>query len=71
VKESEMLIALLTKARSRELTEREKSVLRDQLIEVLKVIPTFDIISLPQRYLSLPILMQILPKNLIAESLAN
>jgi hypothetical protein len=71
VKESEMLIALLTQARSRELTEREKGVLRDQLIEVLKVIPTFDIISLPQRYLTLPILMQILPKNLIAESLTS
>jgi hypothetical protein len=71
VKDSEMLIALLTQARSRELTNREKDVLRDQLIEVLKVIPTFDIISLPERYLTLPILMQILPKNLIAESLTT
>lgn len=68
-KDSEALMSLLIQARSQELTDTEKRSLQEQLIEMLKVIPTFDIISLPQRYLTLPILMQILPKNLIAETL--
>jgi hypothetical protein len=70
VRESEELLALLVHARSRELSEEEKQKLRFLLIDVLKSIPTFVIISLPQRYLTLPILMQILPKNFIAESIA-
>lgn len=68
-KDSEVLMSLLIQARSHELTDPEKRSLQEQLIVMLKVIPTFDIISLPQRYLTLPILMQILPKNLIAETL--
>jgi len=68
-KDSEALMSLLIQARSHELTDPEKRSLQEQLIVMLKVIPTFDIISLPQRYLTLPILMQILPKNLIAETL--
>ena len=71
VKQSEELTALLVKARSYELDEEEKRRLRELLIGVLKVIPTFVIISLPQRFLTLPILMQILPKNFIAESLTH
>lgn len=63
------LVALLTKARSSELNESEKGMLREMLVEVLRKIPTFVIVSLPQRFLTLPILMQILPKNFIAESL--
>lgn len=70
-KGSEALMSLLIQARSQELTDMEKHSLREQLIEMLKVIPTFDIISLPQRYLTLPILMQILPKNMITETLTS
>jgi hypothetical protein len=69
VQESDELVTLLTHARSQELTEDEKVRLKKLLIEVLKTIPTFVIISLPQRFLTLPILMQILPKNFINESL--
>lgn len=70
VRESEELMSLLIHARSRELTDQEKQKLRLLLIDVLKSIPTLVIISLPQRYLTLPILMQILPKNFIVETLA-
>ncbi len=63
------LTALLNSARSRELDAAEKEELRIMLVEVLKRIPTFVIISLPHQFLTLPILMQILPKNFIAESL--
>ena len=69
VKESEELMLLFVLARSKELNDEEKIKLQHLLIDVLKSIPTFVIISLPQKFLTLPILMQILPKNFIAESL--
>jgi hypothetical protein len=60
---------LLKKARSNELTLEEKEHVRLELIHVLKTIPTFVIISLPQKFLTLPILLKILPKNLFAEGI--
>jgi hypothetical protein len=67
--ESDELIALVNKAKANELTEEEKHHMQELLISVLKTIPTFVIISLPQRFLTLPILMKILPKNFFAETL--
>jgi hypothetical protein len=61
------LIALLKKAKSSELTDTEKKAMQEQLIVVLKAIPTFVVISLPQRFLTLPVLMRILPTNFFAE----
>ncbi len=63
------MVNLLTRARSVELNQEEKDELRRMFVEVLKKIPTFVIIALPQQFLTLPILMQILPKNFIVESL--
>jgi hypothetical protein len=63
------LMDLIRKAKSTELSEAEKAQLHELLIFVLKTIPTFVIISLPQQFLTLPILLQILPKKLFAESL--
>lgn len=63
------LVNLLTRARSVELNVEEKNELRRMLVEVLKKIPTFVIIALPHQFLTLPILMQVLPKNFIVESL--
>jgi hypothetical protein len=68
--DSNDLMLLLQKAKSNELSEEEKKKLLDLLISVLKTIPTFVIISLPQKFLTLPILMKILPKNFFAETLA-
>jgi hypothetical protein len=65
--ESKELMNLLTKAKSQELDNQEKAQLQSMLITVLKSIPTFVIISLPQRFLTLPILMKILPKNFFTE----
>lgn len=67
-KSHDSLLELLTKARSNELSVAEKERVRGELITVLKSIPTFVIISLPQRFLTLPILLKILPKNLFVES---
>lgn len=61
------LLTLLKKARTEELTPAESERIRYELILMLKTIPTFVIISLPQRFLTLPMLMKILPKNLFTE----
>jgi LETM1-like protein len=67
--ESNDLMDLLQRAKSNELSDEEKHKLQTLLISVLKTIPTFVIISLPQKFLTLPILMKILPKNFFAETL--
>lgn len=67
VQESKELMELLRKARAHELSEDEKQQMQILLIAALKTIPTFVIISLPQRFLTLPILMKILPNNFFAE----
>jgi hypothetical protein len=60
-------VGLLKKARSQELDEAEKNRLHELLMVVLKAIPTFVLVSLPQHFLTLPMLMQILPKNFFQE----
>lgn len=67
VQESKELMDLLRKARAHELNEEEKQQMQVLLLAALKTIPTFVIISLPQRFLTLPILMKILPNNFFAE----
>ncbi len=67
VQESKELMELLRKARAHELDEEEKKQMQILLLAALKTIPTFVIISLPQRFLTLPILMKILPNNFFAE----
>jgi hypothetical protein len=65
---NEEMTALLQKAKSGELSATEKEEVRKRLIEVLKAIPTFVIISLPQKFLTLPMLLKILPKNLFVQN---
>jgi hypothetical protein len=68
IQESDDVMNLLKKARANELTLEEKERMRHDLIYILKTIPTFVIIALPQKFLTLPILLKILPKNLFVES---
>jgi len=67
VNESDELMSLLAKAKSQELTDEEKTKMKELLIAVFKTIPTFVIVSLPQRFLTLPMLLKILPPNFFAE----
>ena len=67
----EELQELLRKAKSGQLTEEEKVNLQGLLIFVLKTVPTLVIISLPQQFLTLPILLKILPKDFFADSLVS
>lgn len=60
------ILMLLRKARANELTLEEKERMRTELLAVLKAIPTFVIISLPQKFLTLPMLLKILPGNLFS-----
>jgi hypothetical protein len=65
--ESKDLMTLLARAKSHELTKSEKVQMQDMLIGILKSIPTFVIIALPQRFLTLPMLLKILPQNFFSE----
>lgn len=65
------IMNLLKKARSNELTPEENERMRSELIHMLKTVPTFVIISLPQKFLTLPILLKILPKNIFAEGVVE
>ncbi len=69
IQASDEVLSLIRKAKSNELNREEKDRMRVELIHILKTIPTFVIVSLPQRFLTLPILLQILPKNLFSEGL--
>jgi hypothetical protein len=64
IQDSREVMELLSKARTNPLTDVEKEKMRTELISILKTIPTFVIISLPQKFLTLPMLLKILPKNL-------
>lgn len=61
------ILDLIKKASANELSLDEKEKMRLELVQMLKTIPTFVIISLPQKFLTLPILLKILPKNLFTE----
>jgi hypothetical protein len=69
IQASDDVLELVRKARANELNLEEKERMRKELIQVLKTIPTFVITSLPQRFLTLPVLLQILPKNLFSDGL--
>lgn len=69
IQDREGVVGLLKKARTEELSPEENEHIRHELIVILKTIPTFVIISLPQRFLTLPVLMKILPRNLFTEEL--
>jgi len=67
--DNEEVLSLMKKARSNELSSEEKEQVRTALIKMLRTIPTFVIVSLPQKFLTLPILLKILPRNFFAESI--
>lgn len=71
VRESKVLMDLLRKAKVSELAEQEKQMVQELMLSVLKTIPTFVIIALPQRYLTLPMLMKILPADIFSETLGD
>ncbi len=71
LQENTELLPLLMKSRSSEMTPEEKERIRVSLVQLLRVIPTFQIISLPRRFLTLPVLLKILPKSLFTEGIPS
>jgi hypothetical protein len=61
------LNALLGKAKADDLSDMEASQLKDDLINILKKVPTFVIIGLPTTFLTLPMLLKILPPNILPD----
>lgn len=65
--DNRQLVNLFKKGQSGSLTPEEKIQTQDAILSLLKTIPNFTIIALPQRFLSLPVLLKILPKDFVAE----
>ncbi len=63
IKESKELMELMTASLKRDLNTEEKEKVREQLIDLLKMLPTFVIIALPGTFLTLPLMLKILPKG--------
>jgi hypothetical protein len=68
IKESKELFFLLGKSRTEGLTELEKRIVNEQLIDILKTIPAFVIIALPFTFITLPTLLALLPKSAFPSS---
>jgi len=68
IKESQELMDLLIKSGKEELTEEEQIKVRAQLLDILRLLPTFVIIALPGSFLTLPLLLKILPKSTLPSS---
>ena len=68
IRESKELMELLVKSTKTDLTDDEQIKVRTQLIDILKLLPTFVIIALPGSFLTLPLLLKILPKSALPTS---
>jgi hypothetical protein len=63
IRERKELWRLVDKSTKGPLIDEEKEIVRVQLIDILKSIPAFVIIALPASFLTLPILLRVLPKS--------
>lgn len=63
IKESRELMELLKKMTREKLSEKEKVIVKAQLLDILKTLPTFVIIALPGTFITLPLLLNLLPSS--------
>lgn len=61
------LVTLFKKGQSGDLSPEEKLQTRDAILGLLKTIPNFTVIALPQRFLTFTVLLKILPKDFVSE----
>ncbi|WP_053978279.1 LETM1-related biofilm-associated protein [Mangrovimonas xylaniphaga] len=64
LKQSKELMVLLTKSTTRPLTDEEQKKVTDQLLDIIKTIPSLAIFLLPGGMLLLPIFIKFIPKML-------
>lgn len=68
VLESKELIELLRKSMNEDLSPEEKAKVREQTLDLLKTIPSLAIFALPGGAIALPILLKILPEEILIPS---
>ena len=68
IRETQELYNLLMKATHSKLTSEERQKVNDQLMDIVKTIPALAIFALPGGGLVLPVLMRLLPFNLLPSS---
>ena len=61
LQESKEAMALIRKSTSKNLSDEEKEKVKDQLVDILKAIPSFAIFILPGGSLLLPIVIKFIP----------
>ena len=64
IKNNKELNGLLDKLNHQGLEDKERELLKSRLVDMLNSIPSFVIISLPNKFLTLPVLLKILPEDL-------
>lgn len=64
IKQSQELLSLLGKSTVKNLTEKEKQKVKEQLLDICKTVPSLAIFALPGGAVLLPILIKFIPKLL-------
>ena len=68
IRETGELYTLIIKATKQPLTEEEKRKVREQLTDLLKTIPALAVFALPGGGIILPVLIKLLPFNILPSS---
>ena len=68
IRESKELISLLRKSTNSKLSTEEKAKVKEQILDLIKTIPSLSIFMIPGGTIILPILMKILPDDLLYPS---
>ena len=61
LKESKELVSLIQKSTTKELTKKEKEMIKNQFMDILKSVPSIGIFLLPGGALLLPLILKIVP----------
>jgi hypothetical protein len=68
IKETHELYTLLMKGAKQPLSTEEKKKVRDQLTDIIKTIPALAVFALPGGGIILPVLIRLLPFNVLPSS---
>ena len=68
IRESKELVYLLRKSTDQKLSNEEKEKVKEQILDLLKTIPSLTIFIIPGGSILLPLIMKILPKDLLFPS---
>ena len=68
IRESKELVLLIRKSTDQKLNKEEKTIVKEQILDLLKTIPSLTIFMIPGGSILLPIIVKILPKDLLFPS---